>query len=138
MQGNYIGVNSLGQALGDGNGGVAAADSGIKIGNPNNTVGGTAAGAGNVISGNYGDGVLLDGFASGCLVQGNYIGTNPSGMTGLAVSGNGIEIQTSNNTIGSTVWSARNVIAGNSGDGVLIDSKTTGNLVQGNAVGTNV
>ena len=41
-----------------------------------NTIGGTAAGAGNTISGNLGDGVHITGGSSDNLVEGNLIGTN--------------------------------------------------------------
>ena len=53
------------------------------------------AGAGDVISGNGGDGVLLTGSAN--LVEGDFIGTDATGTTGNYNGGNGVEIQ------GSTV-----------------------------------
>ena len=50
------------------------------------TIGGTATGAGNVIVGNA-DGIDLENAGTtGNLVQGNYIGTNAAGATGV---GNG-------------------------------------------------
>ena len=50
----------------------------------NNTIGGTAAGARNVISGNGSDGVVfIDGSATGNLVAGNYIGTDVTGTMAL-------------------------------------------------------
>jgi hypothetical protein len=44
---------------------------------------------------------------------------------------NGIEVPGSSNSIGGTVTGTRNVLSGNSGDGVLFDNGATGNLVQG-------
>jgi hypothetical protein len=104
----------------------------------NNTVGGTTAGAGNVISGNSGDGVLIDG-ASGISIAGNYIGTNATGSAALPNNGNGVVISdgASNNTIGGTTPAARNIISGNAANGVYIQGGS-GNIVQGNFIGTDV
>src|SRR5262249_60252271 len=58
----------------------------------------------------------------------------------LPNAGGGIVVSAgaSNNLIGSTSG-AGNVISGNTGAGITItDSGTTGNLVQGNYIGTNV
>ena len=98
-------------------------------------MGGTAAGAGNVISGNSNIGVYLDGStATGNLVQGNLIGTNAAGSARLGNS-IGVLITGANNTVGGT---AANVISGNFSSGVYLDGSTaTGNLVEGNLIGTN-
>jgi hypothetical protein len=106
---------------------------GIEIGGNSNTIGGTANGVGNVISGNSGDGVLLDSTATGNLLQGSYVGTDYTGRSSLANSGSGVEIQGSGNTVG-----AGNVLSGNSGDGVRLDSLATGNLVLGSLIGLNL
>ena len=119
---------------------------GVEIdGGADNTIGGTAAGAGNVISDNFGDGVLIYGDrATGNVVQGNRIGTDGLGLADLLNSyGNaqsGVEVEGGvANTIGGTSPGAGNVISGNSGDGVLISGGTaTGNLVQGNLIGTDI
>ena len=88
VQGNYIGINAAGTA------GVGNTLSGIVITDPGasaNTIGGTAAGAGNVISGNPDSGIAIGyNTGSGNVVQGNYIGTNAAGTAGIA---NGIGIQ---------------------------------------------
>ena len=76
---------------------------------------------------------------NGNAVQGNLIGTNASGNVGLFSSSFGINIKGgSNNTLGGATAAARNVISGNNGDGVWIFGPGTGNLVQGNSIGTDV
>ena len=137
IQGNYIGTDVTGTAaLGNASYGVF-----IYAAPSNNTIGGTAAGAGNIISGNNWDGVKIygqGGGATGNLVQGNYIGTD---VTGTASLGNSVGVVISNapsNTVGGTAAGARNVISGNNQFGVLIaNSGATGNLVQGNYIGTD-
>src|SRR5579884_3648749 len=110
---------------------------GIEVAGNSNTLGGTSTGAGNVLSGNSNDGILLDSGVSGVAVQGNYVGTNPSGNAALA-NKVGIEVAGNSNTIGGSVSGVRNIISGNSGDGVLIDNGTSGNVVSGNLLGLHV
>jgi CSLREA domain-containing protein len=131
IEGNYIGTDVAGAvALGNG--------TGVCIdGAPNNTVGGTAAGARNVISGTNGYGILISlDTASGNQVLGNYIGTNAAGSAALGNLWDGVEIiYAPNNTIGGTAAEARNVISGNK-QGVSIYN-ATGNQMQGNYIGTD-
>src|SRR5262249_45226714 len=105
----------------------------------NTVVGGTAAGAGNVISGNDGTGLLFGGAGTnGTLVQGNKIGTNAAGTAAIPnmVAGVGADNFATNNTIGGTSAAARNIISGN-GDGIRLNSASS-ILVQGNYIGTDV
>jgi parallel beta-helix repeat protein len=106
----------------------------IHAGAQDNTIGGSSAGEGNVISGNI-DGVIIWGSGTdGNVVKGNYIGTNASGTAAVANSGEGVVIHGSaqNNTVEG------NVISGNLQHGVIIgDSDTDGNMVRGNYIGTN-
>ena len=135
VQGNYIGTDVNGVAdLGNGQNGVL-----IIINATNNTIGGTAAGARNVISGNNDAGIKI--IANGNQVLGNYIGTDANGTAGLGNTNQGVRllINASNNKIGGTAAGARNVISGNGSYGVLIlDSNSTGNVVEGNYIGTDV
>jgi HYR domain-containing protein/FG-GAP repeat protein len=130
IQGNFIGTTAGGNsALPNSSSGVILQDS------VNNTVGGTAAGAGNTISGNAGSGVLITaGGSMGNQVQGNLIGTNAAGNAAL---GNLFGVQTSagssNNTIGGAGSPARNVISGNTANGVSLGSGS--NIVRGNFIG---
>ncbi len=116
-----------------------------------NIIGGTAAGAGNLISGNANHGVEISGAdVSGNLVQGNFIGTNKAGTAILGNNGDGVLIDASptDNTIGGTAAGAGNVISGNGsgtanfyiGNGVEINGSyglTSGNVVAGNFIGTD-
>ncbi len=143
--GNYIGLDVTGTVdLGNTNQGVA-----MYRGAKNNTVGGTAPGTANVISGNNGEGVrLIDAGTTGNVVIGNLIGTNAAG-TGAIGNTIGVAIRNgaSGNTIGGTAAGTRNVISGNrtagslnpdNGTGLLIsDAGSAGNVVQGNYIGTN-
>ena len=73
---------------------------GVRIWSSGNTVGGTAAGAGNVISGNGTHGVHIIGPRN--LVQGNRIGTDVTGTRALGNDSGGVDISTSENTVGRT------------------------------------
>ena len=132
LEGNYIGTDVtglVGLSTGTGYTGVYVATSG-------NTIGGTVAGAGNVIAeaGDYG--LRLTG-ANDNLVEGNKIGTNASGSAALPNGTDGVYVDSgaTGNTIGGTTSSAINIISGNNGSGVEISS--AGNLVEGNYLGTN-
>ena len=75
----------------------------------------------------------------GNVIEGNFIGTDAIGTAAL---GNqfGVHISSgANNTVGGTTPGAANLISGNTADGVMIEgSDSTGNLVQGNLIGTDV
>jgi CSLREA domain-containing protein len=127
--GNYIGTNAAGTAAIPNGVGVLFWDA------PNNIIGGTAAGAGNVISGND-DGVItvIPG-ATGNQLMGNLIGTNAAGDAVLP-NGTGVLLQTSSNIIGGTADGAGNVIAGNA-LGVILELDTSDNQILGNFIGTD-
>ncbi len=131
VEGNLIGTDVSGKiALGNGTGMFLD-------GETNDTIGGTAAGARNVISGN-GDGIDVLNNAASNVIQGNYIGTDISGQIALPNGGDGVEINSgaSDNTVGGTTAAAGNIISGNGGRG--IDIAGSDNLVQGNYIGTDV
>ncbi len=132
IEGNYIGTNAAGTAAISDGGGVVIQTAG-------NTIGGTLAGAGNVISGNI-LGLTIEGSHTGTLVEGNLIGTNAAGTAAIPNSTAGVEINgDSGITIGGIAAAAGNLISGNTtGDGILISGATaTGNLVIGNRIGTD-
>jgi Ca2+-binding RTX toxin-like protein len=145
--GNWIGLNLAGTAtIGNGNTGVALIDGSFA-----NTVGGGAAGAGNVIAGNGGlAGVYIGKFgttvgSNSNVVQGNYIGTNPAGTAAMPNVGPGVLIQdgSSSNYIGSNGNGTDdagefNVISGNAGAGVVVTGTgTASNTIGGNIIGLN-
>ena len=110
----------------------------INQGADNNVIGGTAAGARNVISGNDGNGVTIQGTGtSGNRVVGNFIGTDVTGAVDLGNLSDGVSLSggASGNFVGGTAPGSRNVISGNGADGVeIIGDGTTGNTVQGNFI----
>ena len=132
VQGNYIGTDVTGtRALG-------TTVIGIQISRAPNLIGGTAAGAGNVISGN-GIGILItEAPPQGNTIQGNRIGTNAQGTAPVPNKLSGITIlQSSNNIIGGTQNGAANTIAYNNGPGISIQAGSTGNAVRGNSIFSN-
>ncbi len=135
VQGNLIGTNVAGTAAIPNGAGVL-----VQAGSTGNTIGGTASGAGNVISGNTRNGVEITAAGtSGNLVAGNFLGTTAAGTAALGNGFNGVEIDSdaSSNTIGGTAATARNVISGNPGNGVLVENSTD-DVIQGNLIGTGV
>jgi parallel beta-helix repeat protein len=78
--------------------------------------------------------VLSDG--SGAAIEGNFIGTDPSGTQAQANSSAGVNVFGGGaNTIGGREAAAHNLISGNF-HGLTI-STNTGNTIQGNLIGTN-
>ena len=140
IEGNFIGTDATGTvALGNTLNGVQIASA------PNNIIGGTAAGARNLIAGNENGIVILDATATGNLVQGNYIGTDVTGTLALGNTNFGVvaTFDAGGNTIGGTAAGAGNLISGNNpssdsltGAGVGIAGNA--NVVQGNKIGTDV
>ncbi|MBV9927279.1 MAG: CSLREA domain-containing protein [Acidobacteria bacterium] len=134
IQGNYIGTNAAGSAkLGNGSHGVSIATAA-------NVVGGTAAGARNVISGNGQAGIIIQPVvtSSANILQGNYIGTDATGTAALGNKFVGVWINFgANQTIGGSA-AAANVISGNDSSGILITgSFATNNQINGNLIGTD-
>jgi len=116
--GNMVGTTQSGNSdIGNGSSGIQLVDSG------NNTIGGTTPGAGNAITGNNGNGILIAGnYAPGAgnLVQGNIIGASTATAQTGGNAFNGIQlVDTTNNTIGGsaikggTTLGAGNIITGN-------------------------
>ena len=133
VAGNKIGTDAAGAvALGNFQLGVQLDSS------SGNTIGGTVAGAVNVISGNGVFGVdLYGGFDN--VVEGDLIGTDETGTRGLGNGVDGVIVHAgaTSNIIGGTVRAARNVISSNAGWGVELDGGSD-TLVEGNFIGTDV
>jgi len=133
IKGNYIGVDATGRVALRNSYGVV-----ISGGAQNNTVGGSAPGEGNVISGNGGGVLIRHSGTTGNVVQANWIGTDAIGTQAVGNSyGVWIARGAQGNVIGGTDPGEGNVISGN-GAGVVIEgSQTTGNAVRGNSIHSN-
>ena len=133
--GNFIGTDASGKiALGNRYDGLYLTNALA------NQIGGTTAGAGNVISGNLQNGILITGGGNSNAVQGNLIGlasggTNalPNRYDGLLISGG------SGNTIGALKGGGGNFISGNATNGIFIGlTNDCFNLIAGNYIGTDI
>jgi len=113
-------------------GGLAGTDDSAN----NNVIGGTTEDERNVFTLTVGA-VVLNGNAHNNRVIGNHIGTNIDGSAGIA---NDIGVAVTNgahdNIIGGTTAAERNVISGNTVDGVRVGGANR-TVIQGNYIGTN-
>jgi len=142
IQGNYIGPDSTGaSATPNGFEGIY-----IVAGASGNFIGGTAPGAGNVISGNTLRGIYAFGTnTSGNLIQGNFIGTKADGTNALGNNWDGVMFfdGASSNIVGLTTGGsgAGNTIAFNGHTGVYVgsdnDNDSFGNTIRGNNIFSN-
>ena len=135
IYGNYLGVNVGGQtALGNALSGIAL------FGGSQNSIGGPGLGEGNVLSGNGNYGLdIRNSVATQNIVQLNLIGLGAGGTNSVGNALGGVHLGSGaqSNTIGTTL--ARNVISGNVTAGVfLTEASTSGNLIQGNYIGTDI
>ena len=128
LYGNYIGITAVGSA-------ALANNLGIEIvsGAASNIIGGTSAGSGNVVSGNVGHGVIV---TSSNTVQGNKMGTDPTGTAKIANGGYGLFLVGDANNAGGTVAGAGNIASGNALAGIAVSG--VGNLIYGNTIGGGV
>lgn len=127
VEGNLIGTDASGlNAVPNGNNGID-----VEGESSDNVIGGPGA-AGNLVSGNYLDGIYFftDATTSGNVIAGNAIGVNLNGQA-LPNSSDGVEVY-DDVTIG--LAGAGNIISGNSGDGIDLDG--SGNVVEFNAIGS--
>jgi len=109
-------------------------ETGVLITGSNVLIGGDS-GSGNVISGNLGDGISMNG-AQNVTVADNFIGTNATG-TAAKPNFNGVHIvDTTNSSIGTVT--GRNIISGNSFDGIFISGDSPGTVIVNNYIGTDV
>jgi hypothetical protein len=130
VEGTYLGLAPDG-VTDHGNGGYGLSC----LSSSGNVVGGAAAAAANVISGNTYPGIRLWG-CSNDVVVGNRIGTTADGLQPVA-NATGILIMnaSSNERIGGTDPGAGNLISGNTEQITVIDA--TGTVIQGTLIGTD-
>ena len=133
VRGNIVGTDMSGSIdLGNGS-------HGIFVNDESNVIGGTEFSARNVVSGNGGAGIRIEGIlATGNRVFGNFIGTDLTGTLDVGNTGVGVRVNASNTTIGGTDPGARNLISGNDVSGVVIRANSSGTGVFGNFIGTDV
>lgn len=116
------------------NGTNAGSGPGFKV------TGGSTTIKGLIINRFSGQGIWLYGGGSNT-VQNCWIGVNTAGSAAATNSGDGIFIdKSSGNTIGGASSTERNVISGNSGQGIhfLFNGQANNNLMEGNYIGTDV
>ena len=134
IEGNEIGTDARGfKAVGNNYDGVVL--SGL-----DNTVGGTAAGDGNLISGNGRDGISDGVYASSVgnnLIEGNLIGLDSTGTVAIPNGQDGIDLGTIGDVVGGSTAASRNVISGNRDFGIDIENQSNLTLVEGNDIGTD-
>jgi hypothetical protein len=144
IAGNYIGTDVTGMhRLSNGASGISVGGDHTFIGTDANGV--ASAATRNVISGNVFVGVGIgSASAHDNVVAGNYIGTDATGTAALGnTHGVWISDGATNNTVGGTTAAARNIISANgNGNGPvevgLFHQGTSGNVVEGNYIGTDV
>ena len=133
---NMIGTN-FSSVAGFGN---ITAGVGIYFGAKGNNIGGYDSGYGNVISGNAGYGIdIADPGTQDNMVLGNWIGLGADGLSALGnITGICLRNGASGNSIGSEKAAVRNIISGNTSDGIRIGGSGDGtnqNMVYGNFIG---
>jgi hypothetical protein len=160
IQGDFIGTDASGTRSLPNTLGIRDSNPGTSAQSTYNTIGGTAAGAGNVISGNTTDGLSISGsllnisgthllYYAVDTVEGNFIGSDVTGLKALPNGKDGIDELGDDSTIGGTAAGAGNVISGNAGDGMWAGGifislngntyvKAPDDLVEGNRIGTDV
>ena len=141
ITGNFIGVDATGMAaLANRNYGIFLPAS--NDGQSSITIGGTAAGSGNVISANINVGVYVTN--ANVVVQGNRIGTDLAGNLNLGNGNHGVELTRAGSapfpsvqfTIGGATQGAGNIISANGGYGIRFFNIAGAVTVQGNLIGT--
>ncbi len=135
---NYIGLTADGTAaLGNGSDGIRIA------GGTGHIIGRESSGftAGNVVSGNGGNGISLFGTSTSTLIA-NHVGTSADGQSAVP-NGTGIAIESNDNVIGpQNSGAGLNVISGNQFNGIRLGNGGTSesannNTIQFNYIGVN-
>ncbi len=120
---------------------VSNASDGIYIwGGQRAQIGGASAAARNVISsnGSYGVSIQAGAGTEQNVIEGNYIGVDPSGLTARGNRFDGVSISAPGNRVGGTDPGARNVISGNGYNGVYLSGiNAHDNVIEGNYIGVN-
>ena len=159
VTGNFIGTNSAGTgAVSNQTAGIVVVAESTVIGGATGTSpGGPCTGTCNLISGNGAAGIQFfgAGVVIGATIQGNHIGTNLNGTSGIgngasgiqmvgtglmrssAIAGQGLGGNVTDTTIGGTTPATRNVISANATGITLQGGGISANTISGNFIGTN-
>ncbi len=131
IAGNYIGTDVTGTVRIANLYGIALSSGGV-------TIGGSAPGAGNLISGSDAIGIIVGQTSASfnTVVQGNLIGTDVTGTLPLPNYDRGIHVGSANNTIGGIGPGEGNIIAFSGGVGVY-NPASSGNRFRGNSIFSN-
>lgn len=146
VEGNFIGTDQAGTSKRRNGTGVSISSYNRNL--RGNIIGGTSSAARNVISGNR-RAISLSGgrgnAPTGTIIQGNYLGTDRTGLRALGNEQDGIAINdTRHSLIGGTEPGAGNVIAANGGNGIGNGNNDTerhvilATVIQGNLIGVGV
>lgn len=138
IQGNYIGTDISGAVA------LPNAD-GVKVDGSNHLIGGDQVGQGNVVSGNAGTGIDVQGTRDGeqsSTVQGNLIGVAADGVTPMGNAEDGMRITQSGILIGGLQAGQSNTIAFNGRSGInhsrnVAVAANDSNTISGNAIYAN-
>jgi hypothetical protein len=139
IEGNFFGTNPDGTTSTPTGAGITI------IGGSGNIIGGTTPAARNLIAGNDDFGLFIGGTgATNNMVLGNLIGTDRNGTADLGNANGGIRIvnfggAATGNFIGGSTPAERNIISGNSSNGVRIfGAGVSDNSITGNFIGLDV
>jgi len=136
IQGNRVGTDVSGTAP------LGNTSAGIKIASgTGNVIGGGNAGEGNLISGNQ-TGVVVQGNVQSTpgstTIEGNKIGSDIDGTFAIPNLASGIYLSENNlTTIGGSQGGSGNLISGNGGNGIWIQTGSLGTAVEGNHIGSD-
>jgi hypothetical protein len=142
LQGNLIGLNKNGTAAVPNQFGYASA--GCNGGNATGRIGGTTPAERNVISGNTQIGVNIgncgvgtSNTSTGSFVRGNFVGTDVTGTVAIP-NGRGVEVTSGPNiVVGGLGAGEGNLIAFNTGAGVVLSGFVAGLGALGNSIHSN-
>jgi hypothetical protein len=130
--GNLIGTSAAGTAA------VANVMHGVQVRSSANVIVGSVGG-GNVVSASGGNGIDVTDSSDSTQIVGNKVGTNQAGTAALPNPvGIAIGNTVTNTQVGGTSAGQRNLVSGNTNQGIILFSAASGTVIQGNYIGTDV
>jgi uncharacterized repeat protein (TIGR01451 family) len=109
---------------------AGAAANGVYVSAPNTTIRGL------VVNRFALEGIVIDTHHG--VVRGNYVGVDVTGTQARPNGRDGVLLHGAPNQVGGSDAADRNVVSGNTFDGIIVQNPATaGNVIQGNYVGTN-